>query len=142
MARRIMTTRDFKTSSLGRQRASKNAAFQEKLRQMRLQLAPLVQLTTGAAHPAFPSTLLGFWLLTDEQLESMAHFYHQRTPSTWTDQYPCPVPWSSEAPLETKRRRLGRFIGLRGCESPFLEDCGGGGRPPGRLRTREIPLKD
>jgi hypothetical protein len=32
--------------------------------------------------------------------------------------YPCPVTWKSDASLEEKRRRIGRFIGLKGCESP------------------------
>ncbi|KAL7629341.1 hypothetical protein AAE478_000861 [Parahypoxylon ruwenzoriense] len=101
------------------QRAAKDAAFREKLRQMALPLAPLVQLTTGEIHPAFPGTLLNFWLLTDEELEELAHFYHQRTPCRWTLHYPCPIAWSSDMPLEEKRRRIGRFIGLRGCETPL-----------------------
>lgn len=32
--------------------------------------------------------------------------------------YPCPIQWRCDAGLEEKRRRIGRFIGLRGCESP------------------------
>ena len=48
----------------------------------------------------------------------MAHFYHQRTPSIYTRHYPCPIEWRTDASLEEKRRRIGRFIGLRGCESP------------------------
>jgi len=28
------------------------------------------------------------------------------------------VEWRTDATLEEKRRRIGRFIGLRGCESP------------------------
>ncbi|OTB08843.1 hypothetical protein M426DRAFT_316868 [Hypoxylon sp. CI-4A] len=100
-------------------RAAKDAAFREKLQQMALPLAPLVQLTTGEIHPAFPGTLLNFWLLTDAQLEELAHFYHQRTPCRWTSHYPCPITWPSDMPLEEKRRRIGRFIGLRGCETPI-----------------------
>jgi len=69
-------------------------------------------------HPVFPSILLNFWLLTSEQCDELAHFYHQRTPSEWTRHYPCPVEWRTDATLEEKRRRIGRFIGLRGCESP------------------------
>ncbi|KAK3299013.1 uncharacterized protein B0H64DRAFT_386880 [Chaetomium fimeti] len=88
---------------------------------MSLQLAPLVQLTTGTIHPAFPRTLLAFWLLTDDQLDALAHFYHQRTPCRWTRQYPCPVAWPPGLGLEEKRRKLGRFIGLRGCETPIGE---------------------
>ncbi|KAI1501764.1 hypothetical protein F5X99DRAFT_408783 [Biscogniauxia marginata] len=106
-------------SQLGPRRAAKNAAFREKLRQMALPLAPLAQLTTGAVHPAFPGTLLNFWLLTDGELEELAHYYHQRTPSRYTLHYPCPIAsWSSDLPLEEKRRKIGRFIGLRGCQTP------------------------
>ncbi len=70
--------------------------------------------------PSFPSTLLNFWLLTSTQLDELAHFYHQQTPSVYTRHYPCPVnrEWRTDATLEEKRRRIGRFIGLRGCESP------------------------
>ncbi|KAI0508386.1 hypothetical protein F5B22DRAFT_650052 [Xylaria bambusicola] len=104
---------------LGERRAANNAAFKQKLQQMALPLAPLVQLTTGEVHPAFPGTLLNFWLLTDSQLEELAHFYHQRTPCQYTSQYPSPINWSSDMPLEEKRRKIGRFIGLRGCETPI-----------------------
>ncbi|KAM3535578.1 hypothetical protein MY4038_001057 [Beauveria bassiana] len=102
----------------------RNPALAHKLRQMALPLSPLVQLTTGAVHPDFPSNVLQFWLLTDAQLEALAAFYHQtvpagaRAPSPWAAQYPCPVRWRSDASLESKRRRMGRFIGLRGCETP------------------------
>ncbi|EEU48428.1 uncharacterized protein NECHADRAFT_74556 [Fusarium vanettenii 77-13-4] len=106
--------------ALCQRRLAKNPGLQRKLAQMELPLAPLVQLTTGAIHPAFPTTVLKFWLLTDDQLESLAHFYHQRTPNPWTNQYPCPITWSSELPLEEKRRKMGKFIGLRGCDSPIL----------------------
>lgn len=103
---------------------ARNPALAHKLRQMALPLSPLVQLTTGAVHPNFPTNVLQFWLLTDDQLESLAGFYHQTDvapggrQSPWATQYPCPVRWQSDAPLEVKRRRMGRFIGLRGCESP------------------------
>lgn len=85
---------------------------------MALRLAPLVQLTTGHIHPDFPATLLNFWLLTSDQLDELAHFYHQRTPSLWSAHYPCPVVWGRDLTLEEKRRKIGRFIGLSGCESP------------------------
>lgn len=104
--------------TLTSRRAAENMAFREKVRQMALPLAPLVQLTTGDVHPRFPATLLNFWLLTDHELESLATFYHQRTPCVWTCHYPCPVVWSPCMPLEEKRRKIGKFIGLRGCETP------------------------
>ncbi|EGZ77814.1 hypothetical protein NEUTE2DRAFT_49059 [Neurospora tetrasperma FGSC 2509] len=93
--------------------------FASKLRQLALPLAPLVQLTSGTVHPEFPQTLLNFWLLTDDQLDRLASFYHQRTPCQWTAHYPCPVSWPAGMGIEEKRRRIGRFIGLRGCESPL-----------------------
>lgn len=99
-------------------RTARNPEFQAKLQQMALPLAPLVRLTTGQVHPIFPSTLLNFWLLTSEQCDELASFYHQRTPCALTRHYPCPVEWKVDATLEEKRRRIGRFIGLRGCESP------------------------
>ncbi|KAK4128402.1 hypothetical protein N657DRAFT_563121 [Parathielavia appendiculata] len=106
------------STSLSARLAAKNPAFLQKLQQMSLQLAPLVQLTTGQVHPSFPRTLLAFWLLTEPELDSLAHFYHQRTPCAWTAQYPCPVLWGPGLSIEDKRRKLGRFIGLRGCETP------------------------
>jgi hypothetical protein len=30
------------------------------------------------------------------------------------------VDWRSDLPLEEKRRKMGKFIGLRGCETPTL----------------------
>ncbi|KAK3311264.1 uncharacterized protein B0T15DRAFT_68145 [Chaetomium strumarium] len=107
------------TTAFSARRAARNPAFDAKLSQMALQLAPLVQLTTGAVHRDFPRTLLAFWLLTDEQLNELAHFYHQRTPCHWTAQYPCPVTWPPGLSLEEKRRKLGKFIGLRGCDTPI-----------------------
>ena len=88
---------------------------------MALPLAPLVQINTGEVHPDFPPTLLNFWLLTDPQLESLASFYHQRTRSRWTYQYPCPITWRSDVSIEEKRRKIGKFIGLRGCDTPTAD---------------------
>lgn len=105
---------------MAQRRLAKNPHLARKLEQMALPLAPLVQLTTGAVHKAFPTTVLKFWLLTDDELEDLAFFYHQKFPCPWTTQYPCPIVWNSELPLEEKRRKMGRFIGLRGCESPIL----------------------
>ncbi|KAI4596112.1 hypothetical protein KJ359_005616 [Pestalotiopsis sp. 9143b] len=104
--------------SLTTRKSARSPAFAKKLSEMALPLAPLVQLTTGRVHPSFPSTLLRFWLLTDAELEGLAHFYHQRTPCRWTFHYPCPVAWEAGLALEEKRRRIGKFIGLRGCETP------------------------
>ncbi|CZR50524.1 uncharacterized protein PAC_00397 [Phialocephala subalpina] len=105
-------------------RQAANPVLAVKIQQLALPLAPLVRLTTGEVHPSFPPTLLNFWLLTSAQLDDLAHFYHQRTPSVYTRHYPCPVDreWRIDATLEEKRRRIGRFIGLSGCESPVLSE--------------------
>lgn len=108
---------DSAESILGRRRTRQNEALDKKIEQMALPLAPLVQLTSGQIHPAFPTTLLNFWLLTDEQLDEIAHFYHQRTPCQWTRHYPCPITWGEGLTLEEKRRKIGKFIGLRGVSS-------------------------
>lgn len=94
-------------------------------------LAPLVSLTTGEIHPAFPRSILQYQLLTSKELDDLALFYHQiEPPLPETGMYPAHItPWIGErhdgtlevyedVSIETKRRRWGRFIGLRGCESP------------------------
>ena len=113
------TSSQAQSPSFMQRRLARNPELRHKLDQMALNLSPLVQITTGQIHPDFPKTVLQFWLLTDQQLEELAHFYHQRTPSFLSAQYPCPVNWSSDLSLEDKRRKMGRFIGLRGCESPI-----------------------
>ncbi|MCJ1478484.1 hypothetical protein MMC13_007164 [Lambiella insularis] len=87
---------------------------------LRYPLAPLLSITTGTPHPCFPSTLLHYHLLTERQLDDLAHFYHQRTPTTFSFLYPEPVVerWNRAASIEHKRRWIGRFVGLRGCASP------------------------
>lgn len=93
--------------------------FQAMVHHMRLPLSPLVRLDTGAIHPSFPTTVLRYWLLTDEQCEELAHFYHQRSPGPWSAYYPCPVVWDSRLSLEEKRRKIGKFIGMQNCDSPI-----------------------
>lgn len=104
-----------------RPRQEHTPEFKEKLRQMGLRLSPLVQITTGQPHPEFPQTLLAFWLLTEAQLDSLAEFYHQRHRSSYSAHYPCPVSWHEDLTIEEKRRKIGKFIGLRGCDTPVVE---------------------
>ncbi|KAM7185455.1 hypothetical protein V8F33_012404 [Rhypophila sp. PSN 637] len=92
--------------------------FPKKIQTLSLPLAPFVQLTSGLVHPAFPQTLLHFWLLTSDQLDALAAFYHQSPPCEWTAHYPCPIVYHPGLSLEEKRRKIGKFIGLRGCETP------------------------
>ncbi|KIW66477.1 hypothetical protein PV04_05810 [Phialophora macrospora] len=98
---------------------------------LRTPLVPLISVATGLPHPQFPTTLLQYHLLTHDQLDSLARWYHQVEPAVQeTFHYPACIPaWTSlhdedgqaDVDLETKRRRWGRFIGLRGCESPGTE---------------------
>lgn len=104
--------------------AATSLLFRRQLDHLRLPLLPLLSITTGKKHPDFPLTLLQYHILTEEKLDSLAHFYHQRTPSVYSLEYPAPVivSWNSQSTIEEKRRRFGRFIGLRGCESPEADD--------------------
>lgn len=99
---------------------SDNPALRVKINQMALPLAPLVRLTSGEVHNSFPRTLLNYWLLTSDELDDLAHFYHQRTPCEYTMHYPCPMNWSQGLTLEEKRRKMGKFMGLRGCDSSIV----------------------
>ncbi|CAK7266118.1 hypothetical protein SEPCBS119000_001859 [Sporothrix epigloea] len=108
-------------SSLAARRMARRPALEAKLRHMAQTLQPLVNAVTGAVHPDFPLTIFQYWLLNDKQLDALASFYHQRTPHPLKQHYPCPVLWPRRGlTLEDKRRRFGRFIGLRGCETPPL----------------------
>lgn len=88
-------------------------------------LLPLVSCIEGLPHPDFPQNLLQYHLLTSTQLDNLARHFHQVSPPRPESAcYPIQVsPWMSldprrEIDLQTKRRRFGRFIGLRDCESP------------------------
>lgn len=104
-------------------------------------LRPLISMSTNLPHPDFPATLLAHHLLTSTQLDELARHYHQVWPPvSGTKSYPQPIPAWVGAPnegdvdLDTKRRRFGRFIGLRGCESPVET---GSARPPWESWTEE-----
>src|SRR5699024_3878114 len=92
-----------------------------------------------------PRTLLSYHLLTSHQLDDLARHYHQVWPPVpATFWYPTSIPaWvdndghecrsgnENAVDLVTKRRRFGRFIGLRGCESPVDVDGKGDGHGHG-----------
>lgn len=64
-------------------------------------LCPLLSVETGQPHPAFPATLLNYHLLTNAQLDDLAHFYHQRTPGPNSLRYPMPIVSRYWAPAVT-----------------------------------------
>ncbi|RAL03652.1 uncharacterized protein BO80DRAFT_335534, partial [Aspergillus ibericus CBS 121593] len=101
--------------------------FHPTLTHLLTPLHPLISSTTGHPHPDFPTSLLTYNLLTSSQLDALAtHFHQVYPPVPATYWYPVSIPaWMGRdgdggkgVDLETKRRRFGRFIGLRGCESP------------------------
>lgn len=102
-------------------RRKQNPEFKARVDRLRLPLAPLVEVVDCKIHPAFPKSVLHYYLLTDQELEDLAHFYHQRTPSYWTAQYHFPMRWRAGLTTNEKRRKFGRFIGLRGCETPKIQ---------------------
>jgi hypothetical protein len=125
--------------------------YMHSVEHLKAPLVPLISVTTGQAHPQFPINLLQYHLLTHEQLDSLARWYHQVAPAVEeTFQYPAWIPaWTSlhprrastdlergaETDLETKRRRWGRFIGLRGCETPVAQTDENG--VPAQLETAD-----
>jgi hypothetical protein len=106
---------------------------------MRLTIAPIVHIESGLPPPEFPSTMLELFLLTEDQLDAMAHFYSQTTPKAQTFSYPQTMDWNRpiltrgrpEEPevcklsdyerLKIKMRMFARFIGMRGAETPTWE---------------------
>lgn len=111
---------------------NRNREIQARIAHLARPLVPLVSVVTGASHPSFPTCLLQYQLLTHEQLDDLARWYHQTEHGgacRWA--YPCPIGYGkvwigagqdtdANIDLQTKRRRWGRFIGLRGCESPVV----------------------
>jgi hypothetical protein len=84
-------------------------------------------MATGGPHPSFPTSILKYHLLSSADLDALAQHYHQTPqPSYYTGQYPRQVPsWEGkEVDIEVKRRRFGRFIGMRECETPTRANMG------------------
>jgi hypothetical protein len=122
----------------------RNPALTSKIDTLALPLAPLVKISTGEMHSSFPARLLNFYLLTDAELDALAHHYDQRTPNEWTGCYPQRMNWHQGLTIEDKRRKWGRFMGLQGCETPhstgaITEDMIWEGR--GRAREEEEMIR-
>jgi hypothetical protein len=116
----------------------RNPKLAEKISQMRLTIAPIVHVQTGLPGPHFPTMMLNLFLLTEDQLDALAHFYSQSTPDALTHQYPQTMDWSkpfldkdSKLPencrlnelerVKVKMRMFARFIGMQGAETPKWE---------------------
>lgn len=118
--------------------APKNKALAQKLATLRLPLAPLVPLPDGSPHAAFPRTLLAYHILTEEQLDSIAHYYHQSTPGFWTNQYPECMNWDKaflNASKEASER--GRQDALRRLSLPGGSSIAVGSSAEGGATTEE-----
>ncbi|KAK5124146.1 hypothetical protein LTR85_001849 [Meristemomyces frigidus] len=74
----------------------RNSVLAKKIATLRLKLAPLVPLPSGPPHPSFPKTLMAFHLLSEDELDSIAHYYHQSTPGPWSNHYPANMNWDKE----------------------------------------------
>jgi hypothetical protein len=116
-----------------------NEALQAKIDQMRLTIAPIVSVATSLPPKDFPPTILSLFLLTEDQLDYMAHYYSQSTPNSLTHKYPMTMDWQRpllQRPqpgdaegerltdyerLKVKMRMFARFIGMRGAETPGWE---------------------
>jgi hypothetical protein len=102
----------------------RNSALAKKIATLQLTLAPLVPLPSGPPHPAFPKTLMAFHLLTEEELDSIAHYYHQSTPGPWSQHYPSNMNWDKDflsKPLATTSPRR-HSQPLSQSEVDFLSD--------------------
>ncbi|KAG8625139.1 hypothetical protein KVT40_006890 [Elsinoe batatas] len=126
------TTTPSMSSSQSKKRSS--PSFTARISRLRLPLAPLLPMPSGPPHPDFPSTLLAYHLLTEDQLDRLAHYYHQSTPGVYTNEYPAPVLWPrrrSSASLLSPRAGEVRRRGSTG--SPVTE---------GRTRALEEALDE
>lgn len=83
----------------------RNSALAKKIATLQLRLQPLVPLPAGPPHPAFPKTLMAFHLLTEDELDSIAHYYHQSTPGVYTRQYPANMNWDPDSWLDHRLER-------------------------------------
>ncbi|KAF2799117.1 hypothetical protein K505DRAFT_78257 [Melanomma pulvis-pyrius CBS 109.77] len=119
----------------------RNPQLAEKISQMRLNIAPIVHVETGIPSAHFPYTMLELFLLTESQLDEMARYYSQSTPSAFTDCYPQTMNWdqpflaksqdgksipedcrlSDYERLQVKMRMFARFVGMKGTDTPKWE---------------------
>ncbi|KJY02428.1 unnamed protein product [Zymoseptoria tritici ST99CH_1A5] len=97
----------------------------KKIATLQLRLAPLVPLPTGPPHPAFPKTLMAFHLLTEEELDSIAHYYHQSTPGIWTHQYPATMNWDKDFLAAAKPPTAEEIRGMSVEEKGWVEELMG-----------------
>lgn len=59
-------------------------------------LHPLYPQPEGPPHPKFPKTIMQWLLLTEDELDSIADYYDQITPTQFTNAYPAPMHWDKD----------------------------------------------
>ena len=116
----------------------RNPELALKILQMRLTIAPILHVQTGKPAPDYPYSMLDLFLLTEDQLDALAYYYSQVTPSELTHQYPQTMNWDQPfldkdpalpencrlndlERLKIKMRMFARFIGMRGAATPIWE---------------------
>ncbi|KAF2099845.1 hypothetical protein NA57DRAFT_75349 [Rhizodiscina lignyota] len=76
---------------------SKRKELKSTIDLLKSRLHPLYpQPIGGAPHPKFPKTIIHWLLLTEDELDSIAHYYGQSTPNKYTNKYPAPMGWDKE----------------------------------------------
>jgi hypothetical protein len=73
--------------------SNRNSALESKIKTLHLKNDPIVCVISSKPHPAHPNTMLEFCLLTEAQLDSMAHYYSQSVPSGYTNIYSRTMSW-------------------------------------------------
>ena len=100
----------------------RNSTLAKKITTLQLRLAPLVPLPTGPPHPAFPKTLMAFHLLTEEELDSIAHYYHQSTPGPWSNHYPANMNWDKDFLAKPTQSAVSKSVSKRHSRSLSQEE--------------------
>lgn len=105
---------------------------------MRIEIQPILHITHCVPAPYYPDTQLALFLLTEQQLDMIAHYYDQCCGDEFKHAYPSTMDWSNpflqtnpKLPpeyqltdlerLKVKMRMFGRFIGMRGAGTPTWE---------------------
>jgi hypothetical protein len=118
--------------------SERNPELALKISQMRLTIAPIVHVRTGLPCPVFPKSMFNLFLLTESQLDQLAQYYSQTSPSELTHLYPRTMDWtkpflcvddglpencklSELERVKIKMRMFARFIGMDGADTPVWE---------------------
>lgn len=116
----------------------RNSALSKKIATLQLELAPLVPLPSGPPHPAFPKTLLAFHLLTEDELDSIAHHYHQSTPGPWTHHYPALMNWDKEFLARPAANNNAKAASANGQSKPTTTEAAAAANPTSPASAADV----